>query len=51
VQYSLPRVDKKVIDRAMKLNKSKEYSVAEITKMTGVSKATLYRRLKEFVSR
>jgi DNA invertase Pin-like site-specific DNA recombinase len=42
-----PRVDKKSVDRALKLYESKEYSVAEITELTGVSKATLYRRLKE----
>jgi DNA invertase Pin-like site-specific DNA recombinase len=42
-----PRVDKKSLDRALKLYESKEYSVAEITELTGVSKATLYRRLKE----
>jgi len=43
-----PRVDKKRVDRALKLYESKEYSVAEITELTGVSKATLYRRLKEY---
>jgi transcriptional regulator of acetoin/glycerol metabolism len=42
-----PRVDKKSVDRALKLYESKEYSVAEITELTGVSKATLYRRLKD----
>ncbi len=42
-----PRVDKKSVDKALKLYDSKEYSVAEITELTGVSKATLYRRLKE----
>lgn len=42
-----PRVDKKAVERAIKLYESKEYSVAEITEMTEVSKATLYRRLKE----
>ncbi len=41
-----PRVDKKSVERALKLYDSKEYSVAEITELTGVSKATLYRRLK-----
>jgi DNA invertase Pin-like site-specific DNA recombinase len=41
-----PRVDKKIVERALKLYESKEYSVAEITELTGVSKATLYRRLK-----
>ncbi len=42
-----PRVDNKSVDRALKLNESKEYCVAEITELTGVSKAKLYRRLKE----
>jgi DNA invertase Pin-like site-specific DNA recombinase len=42
-----PRVDKKRVVRVLKLYESKDYSVAEITKLTGVSKATLYRRLKE----
>jgi DNA invertase Pin-like site-specific DNA recombinase len=41
-----PQVDKKKVERALKLYESKEYSVAEITELTGVSKATLYRRLK-----
>ncbi len=41
------RVDKKIVERALKLYETKEYSVAEITELTGVSKATLYRRLKE----
>jgi DNA invertase Pin-like site-specific DNA recombinase len=42
-----PRVDNKSVDKALKLYESKEYSVAEITDLTSVSKATLYRRLKE----
>jgi DNA invertase Pin-like site-specific DNA recombinase len=42
-----PRVDKKKVEKALKLYESKDYSVAEITELTGVSKATLYRRLKE----
>ncbi len=45
------RVGKKRVERALKLYKSKDYSVAEITELTGVSKATLYRRIKEIVSR
>ncbi len=42
-----PRVDKKAVERALRLYESKDYSVSEITELTGVSKATLYRRLKE----
>jgi DNA invertase Pin-like site-specific DNA recombinase len=42
-----PRVDGKAVEKALKLYDSKDYSVIEITEMTWVSKATLYRRLKE----
>ncbi len=42
-----PRVDEKIVERALRLYESKDYSVSEITELTGVSKATLYRRLKE----
>ena len=42
-----PRVDKKAVERALRLYESKDYSVSEITELTGVSKATLYRRIKE----
>ena len=41
-----PRVNQKDVDRAVKLYKSQIYSVKEITEMTGISKATLYRYLK-----
>lgn len=41
-----PRVDKTAVDRALKLYETREYSVSEITELTGISKATLYRRLK-----
>ena len=41
-----PRVDHKAVERALRLYESKDYSIAEITELTGVSKATLYRRLK-----
>jgi predicted DNA-binding protein YlxM (UPF0122 family) len=42
-------VDKKKVERALKLYESKDYSVTEITELTGVLKATLYRRLKDSV--
>ncbi len=38
-----PRVNKKSVEQALRLYESKDYSVAEITELTGVSKATLYR--------
>lgn len=41
-----PRKNEKSIEKALKLYQSKEYSIKEIEDMTGVSKATLYRRLK-----
>jgi predicted DNA-binding transcriptional regulator AlpA len=40
-------VDGKTVERALKLYDSQEYSASEITLLTGVSKATLYRRIKE----
>ena len=41
-----PAVPKKDVERAVKLYDTNEYSVPEITELTGVSKATLYRALK-----
>lgn len=41
-----PRVNKRDIERAVKLYQSKAYSGKEITEMTGISKATLYRYIK-----
>lgn len=38
-----PKVNRKDIDRAIKLYYSEEYSIDEITSMTGISKSTLYR--------
>lgn len=40
-----PRKDSSKIDLAVKMYKSKEYSIKEITHATGVSKTTLYRYL------
>lgn len=42
-----PKVDEKNIERALKLYESNEYKISEITEMTGVSKPTLYRYLKQ----
>ena len=41
-----PRVNQRDIERALKLYDSQTYSIKEITEMTGISKATLYRYLK-----
>lgn len=41
-----PRVNQRDIERAVKLYVSQAYSIKEITEMTGISKATLYRYLK-----
>lgn len=40
-----PRKDSSKIDLAVKMYKSKDYSIKEITDATGVSKTTLYRYL------
>lgn len=44
-----PKKSQKDIKKALKLYDSKEYSVKEIEDMTGISKTTLYRYLKEGV--
>ena len=40
-----PRTDKKVIQKAVALYLTKQYTVSEISKITGVSKSTLYRSI------
>ncbi|MBB5150281.1 recombinase family protein [Ureibacillus thermosphaericus] len=45
-----PKKENASIKKAIKLYNSKEYSIKEITEMTGVSKPTLYRYLKEQVN-
>jgi DNA invertase Pin-like site-specific DNA recombinase len=42
-----PKTDPRKIEKALKLYDSGSHTVAEITEMTGVTKATLYRALKE----
>lgn len=42
-----PQKSNKAVENALKLYDSKEYSISEIAKMTGVSSATLYRRLHD----
>jgi DNA invertase Pin-like site-specific DNA recombinase len=43
-----PSVDKKKLQLAIKMYKSKDYSINQIVQATGISQATLYRRLNEF---
>jgi DNA invertase Pin-like site-specific DNA recombinase len=40
-----PRVDNKKVNMALKMYSSKEYSISEIVKATGISQATLYRSI------
>ncbi len=42
-----PKVREKVIESAIKLYNSKEYSISEIKRLTGVGQSTLYRYLKK----
>ena len=42
-----PRTDKNILDKAIALYNTKQYSIAEITELTGVSKSTLYRSIKD----
>lgn len=42
-----PPIDKNLIDKAVRLYQSKEYTVAEVEELTGVKRATLYRYLKK----
>ncbi|MBF0706677.1 recombinase family protein (plasmid) [Alkalihalobacillus hwajinpoensis] len=42
-----PSKDPELVERALKLHSSKQYSIKEITDMTGVSKSVLYRALEK----
>jgi DNA invertase Pin-like site-specific DNA recombinase len=42
-----PKVDLKNIERAIKMYNSKDYSISEILKSTGISKTTLYRYIEQ----
>lgn len=42
-----PSKDPKLVERALKLHSSNQYSIKEITDMTGVSKSVLYRALEK----
>ena len=42
-----PKTDAKAMQKAVALYQTKEYSVTDITDLTGVSKSALYRALKE----
>ncbi len=42
-----PPVDREVVRKAVKLYKTGEYTVSEITELTGVKKTTLYKNLRE----
>ena len=41
-----PKADQSALVKAMALYRTKQYSVKEITELTGVSKSTLYRAIK-----
>lgn len=47
VKFGRPKMDNDIIERALKLYDSKEYSVKEIKEMTGISKSTLYREINK----
>lgn len=42
-----PKTDQKQIEKAIKLYRTRQYSIKEIEELTGVKKSTLYRSLKE----
>ena len=42
-----PKTDQKQIEKAIKLYRTRQYSIKEIEELTGVKKSTLYRSLKD----
>lgn len=42
-----PKVDKNKLEQAIKYHESNNYSIKEIEKLTGISKATMYRELNK----
>lgn len=41
-----PKTEQRKIDKAIALYNTKQYSISEITELTGISKSTLYRSIK-----
>ena len=46
-QGGLPKVNERELKKALNLYKSEQYCVSEIVVMTGISRATIYRYLKQ----
>lgn len=46
-----PKVSEKGLETALKMYKSKEYSISEIVKATKISQATLYRYIRELAEK
>ncbi|MEK4630535.1 recombinase family protein [Solibacillus sp. FSL R7-0682] len=46
-QGGRPKVNERELKKAINLYKSEQYSVSEIVEMTGISRATIYRYLKQ----
>jgi DNA invertase Pin-like site-specific DNA recombinase len=42
-----PKTDAKAIKKAVALYRTGQYSITDVTELTGISKSTLYRALKE----